>query len=105
MESIDTLPLIEATYDILKSKHESEGMSKEVDAFIRAVAEGYPFPTNLDCRPPGPGKMAPESEQEILRRAISDGMSKDEAMEELTQMRYTSRADAKIERQTTVFGT
>ncbi|KAK3053894.1 hypothetical protein LTR09_005174 [Extremus antarcticus] len=105
MENIDTLPLIEKTYDSIVAKHGAEGTSREVDAFIRAVAEGYPFPTNLDCRPPAPGGMAPMSEQDMLRKAISDGWSKDKAMEELTGMRYASSAGAKIERQTTVFGT
>jgi ectoine hydroxylase-related dioxygenase (phytanoyl-CoA dioxygenase family) len=105
MESIDTLPLIEKTYDVLIDKHEAEGMSTEVDAFIRAVAEGYPFPTNLDCRPPGPGGMAPASEQDILRKGVSEGWSKDKVMGELTTMRQASSAGSKIERQTTVFGT
>ncbi|KAK5166290.1 uncharacterized protein LTR77_008551 [Saxophila tyrrhenica] len=105
MESIDTLPLIEKTYETLKSKHGAEGMTKEVDAFIRAVAEGYPFPTNLDCRPPGPSGMSPASEQDILREAIVNGWSKDKAMEELTEMRQASSANGKILRQTAVFGT
>ncbi len=105
METIDTLPLIEMTYIHLLDKHELEGMSREVDAFIRAAAEGYPFPTNLDCRPPAPGGMAPESEQDILRTSISERRSKDEALSALTAMRQASRADAKLERQTTVFGT
>lgn len=105
METIDTLPLIESTYDGLLAKHTAEGMSAEVDAFIRAVAEGYPFPTNLDCRPPGPGKMAPESEQDILRRMVSAAKSRDEMMNELTSMRQASSANGEIQRQTTVFGT
>lgn len=105
MESIDTLPLIEKTYDVLQAKYAAEGMSGEVDAFIRAVAEGYPFPTNLDCRPPGPGKMAPESEQDILRRMVSAEKSKEEVMEELTSMRQASSANGEVQRQTTVFGT
>lgn len=105
METIDTLPLIETTYDLLSAKHKAEGMSIEVDAFIRAVGEGYPFPTNLDSRPPAPGGMAPESEQDILRRGISDGWDKKRMIEELTLMREASTASGKISRQTTVFGT
>ena len=105
METIDTLPLIERTYDLLSAKFKAEGMSAEVDAFIRAVGEGYPFPTNLDCRPPAPGGMAPESEQDILRRRLSEGFDKEKMMEELTEMREASKAKKKVERQTTVFGT
>ena len=105
METIDTLPLIEKTYDLLCAKYQAEGMSAEVDAFIRAVAEGYPFPTNLDCRPPAPGGMAPESEQEILRRGVSEGWEGKRMMDELTEMREASSATGKIAIQTTVFGT
>lgn len=105
METIDTLPLIEKTFDVLVAKYKAEGMSGEVDALIHAVADGYPFPTNLDSRPPAPGGMAPESEQQILRRCVSSGAGKDKTMEELTEMREASSAHGKISRQTTVFGT
>ncbi|KAF7194908.1 hypothetical protein HII31_03745 [Pseudocercospora fuligena] len=92
METIDTLPLIEATYDDLKKKYNVEGYSLEVEAYIKAVAEGYPFPTNLDRRPPAPGGMAPESEQEILKRAVLEMWSKEDAMKALRQMREDSKA-------------
>lgn len=105
MESIDPLPLVERTYDVLQARYKAEGMSKEVDAFIRAVADGYPFPTNLDCRPPAPGRMAPETEQDILRRVLSEGGSRDEVMAELTDMRESSNANGRVARQTQVFGT
>ena len=105
METIDTLPLIDATYDLLSAKYAAEGMSREVDAFICAVAEGYPFPTNLDCRPPGPRTMAPETEQDALRRVISEGWGKKRAMEELTGIREAGSANGRVRRQTAVFGT
>lgn len=105
MESIDPLPLMDETYDILQSKYKSEGMSTEVDAFIRAVADGYPFPTNLDCRPPAPGRMAPESEQDILRRVLSESGDREAVMRELTKMREDSSANATPSRRTEVFGT
>lgn len=105
MESIDPLPLVEKTYDVLQAKYKREGMSAEVDAFIRAVADGYPFPTNLDCRPPAPGRMAPETEQDILRRVLSEGGGRETVMAELTDMREGSDANGRIDRQTQVFGT
>lgn len=92
METIDTLPLIETTYNLLSAKYRAEGMSMEVDAFICAVAEGYSFPTNLDCRPPAPGGQAPESEQDVLRRGLSEGWDKQRMMSELTDMRTASSA-------------
>ena len=105
MESIDPLPLIESTYDVLQAKYEAEGMSAEVDAFIKAVADGYPFPTNLDCRPPAPGRMAPETEQDILGKVLSKGGDKKQVMRELTDMRAGSQAGATATRRTEVFGT
>ncbi|KAK3109545.1 hypothetical protein LTR53_017096 [Teratosphaeriaceae sp. CCFEE 6253] len=105
METIDTLPLVDNTYDLLVDRFRAEGLSMEVDAFIRAVAEGYPFPTNLDCRPPAPGGMAPESEQQILRRCLMAGWDREQTMSELGRMREASLANATIARQTTVFGT
>jgi ectoine hydroxylase-related dioxygenase (phytanoyl-CoA dioxygenase family) len=105
METIDSLPLIEKTYDLLLDKYKSEGFSAEVDAFVRAVADGYPFPTNLDCRPPGPGKMAPEGQQDLLIRGIREGWDKQRMMAELTDMMEASSANGKVMRQTTVFGT
>ncbi|KAL8830624.1 MAG: hypothetical protein Q9191_001325 [Dirinaria sp. TL-2023a] len=87
METIDTLPLIECSWDLLKAKHESEGMSFEVDAFVKAVAEGYPFPTNLNKRPPGAGGLAPESQQDILKKALTNGTELKALMHDLIDIR------------------
>lgn len=92
METIDAVPLVRECYGSLQKKFESEGNSTEVDAFIRAVAEGYPFPTNLDRRPPAPGGMAPESEQDILRKALHEGWSRDKAIDALLQMQKDGQA-------------
>lgn len=104
MESIDPLPLVERTYDLLQEKYKAEGMSREVDAFIRAAVDGYPFPTNLDCRPPAPGRMAPETEQDILRRVLSEGSDRKRVMEELTAMRDGSNANSSVFRPSDVSG-
>lgn len=90
MEVIDALPLINQTWDLLQERYRFEGLNTEVDAFISAVAEGYPFPTNLDSRPPAPRGMAPESEQDLLRRGLTEGLSRDKVMQELVQMRNAS---------------
>ncbi|KAF2218778.1 hypothetical protein BDZ85DRAFT_253294 [Elsinoe ampelina] len=92
MESIDTLPLVEKTWDGLKEKFDAEGMSQEVEAFVQAVAEGYPFPTNLDRRPPAHGGMAPESEQGLLRRALVDGWGRERVVGKLGRMREEGKA-------------
>lgn len=92
METIDAVPLIRECYEPLQKIFAHEGYTAEVDAFIRAVAEGYPFPTNLDRRPPAPGGMAPESEQDILRKALQEGWTRDEAVDALTQMQQDGKA-------------
>lgn len=38
---------------------------------VAATAEGYAFPTNLDRDPPA-GGLAPESQQDMMRRALQE---------------------------------
>jgi hypothetical protein len=86
------MPLVEKTWDALTEKYAKEGKSRELEALVGAIAEGYPFPTNLDRRPPAPGGMAPESEQDLLRRGLSEKWSKDKVMDELAAMRKAGAA-------------
>ena len=83
MEFIERIPLVEKTWDLLKEKFEKVGLSDEVETFLQAITEGYPFPTNLDCRPPAPDGMAPESETDILRRGLHGGWTVDQAVQAL----------------------
>jgi len=92
IETIDTYPLIENCWVQLQEKFRKEGNSLEVRAFIAAVAEGYPFPTNLDRRPPAPGGMAPESEQQLLMRALKEDWDLELALHELQDMKKSSKA-------------
>lgn len=92
MEMIDSLPLVERTWDALMDKFHSEGESHEVMAFVGNVCEGYPFPTNLDRRVPEQAGMAPESEQDLLLKGLRDCWSKDRITEELRKMREDSKA-------------
>ena len=87
METIQTLPLIVRSWPILQSKYDEEGFSDNVQAFISALAEGYPFPLNLDKRPPQPSGMAPESEQDVLRKALQQGWNADIVAERLQGIR------------------
>ncbi|KAF7131041.1 hypothetical protein CNMCM5793_004028 [Aspergillus hiratsukae] len=52
-------------------------LDAELEALVMAVADGYPFPTNLDRRPPAPSGMAPESEQEIVLRGLKEAWGVD----------------------------
>ena len=45
--------------------------AREADNIVAATAEGYPFPANLDIDSPLSG-MAPPSQQDILRKALSE---------------------------------
>ncbi|GHC15825.1 phytanoyl-CoA dioxygenase family protein [Aidingimonas halophila] len=74
METVDTRHLVEVSYDSLKRRVAREGNSPAIQAFIAAVAEGYSFPANLDKTPPE-GGMAPESQQQLLRRALQEDWS------------------------------
>ena len=49
----------------------------ETNAAIAATAEGYAYPTNLDTDPPV-GGLAPLSQAEIFRQALSNGTSPEE---------------------------
>lgn len=64
MESVDRARICRAVYPHLRpAGHEH---------VITAAAEGYAFPTNLDRDPPVDG-LAPPSQADLVRRAISEG--------------------------------
>lgn len=92
MEMIDSLPLVERTWYALQEKYEKVSLSEEVKAFVSNVAEGYPFPTNLDRRVPETAGMAPHSEQDLLMKGLREGWDKDRVLVELKKMRNDSRA-------------
>ncbi|KAK3196456.1 hypothetical protein K4F52_000338 [Lecanicillium sp. MT-2017a] len=92
MESIDALPLVEMCWDELVHLYKAQGMSDEVKALVAAIGEGYPFPTNLDRNPPKSDSMAPESEQEVLMKALEEEKSKEEAVRSLTLYREATKA-------------
>jgi ectoine hydroxylase-related dioxygenase (phytanoyl-CoA dioxygenase family) len=106
MEMVDAVPLIERCWNGLVKRYQDAGgmfagsdldpekysrEAREVRAFIQAVAEGYPFPTNLDRRPPAPSGMAPESEQDVVMRALEGGWSREKVVDTLRQMRLDSQ--------------
>lgn len=92
METIDSLPLIRMTWDALVDKYKKEGGSEEVRTFVGNIAEGYPFPTNLDRRVPEIAGMAPTSEQDLLVKGLSELWNKEKVLGELMKMREDSKA-------------
>ncbi|EXJ60425.1 hypothetical protein A1O7_04577 [Cladophialophora yegresii CBS 114405] len=94
METIDTLPIIEKCWDEVRRLYKQEGMSEKISAILNAMSNGYPFPTNLDRRPPAPGGMAPESELDLLRKGLSAGWDTQEVVAAITAIRRESASTA-----------
>ncbi|KAJ5915232.1 hypothetical protein N7454_011127 [Penicillium verhagenii] len=107
METVDSLPLVKGTWDLLVKRYQAAGKqiadqdldpeqsslaAREIRAFIQTVAEGYPFPTNLDRRPPAPSGMAPESEQDVVLGGLVAGWSCEEVVAALEKIRRDERA-------------
>ena len=93
MESVDSVPIVERCWDLMAERfNRVGGLDRELNAFVLAIADGYPFPTNLDKRPPAPSGMAPESEQDILVRGLKEGWNRQRVVEELEMMRRDSAA-------------
>jgi ectoine hydroxylase-related dioxygenase (phytanoyl-CoA dioxygenase family) len=67
MESVNRTRMLQALYPVLRN---APGLN--IDNVIAASAEGYPFPTNLDSNPPI-GGMAPKTQADYLRAALSSG--------------------------------
>ena len=77
MESVDRLKMSVALFPALKRLLAEKAIAAEAaDNAIRASAEGYSFPTNLD-RDPAVGGMAPQSQQALMRQALAEGWSPD----------------------------
>lgn len=75
METLNNHTMIEAVYPALLARVENGTMSNHlVENTIAAVADGYSFPTNLDSDPPIGGN-APETQQDIMRRALAERWS------------------------------
>jgi ectoine hydroxylase-related dioxygenase (phytanoyl-CoA dioxygenase family) len=92
MEMIDTYPLIELTWSGIVNMYKQDGFSDEVKAFVGNVAEGYPFPTNLDRRVPESAGMAPASEQDLLLKGLKGSWTKERILHELRVMKEEAAA-------------
>ncbi|KAL4807257.1 hypothetical protein BDV18DRAFT_159476 [Aspergillus unguis] len=94
MESIDAVPIVEKCWNELTKRYEAAKgtIDPELDALVKAIGEGYPFPSNLDQIPPAPNGMAPDSEQEIIVKALQSGWSVDLVVAELKKMNRDSCA-------------
>jgi ectoine hydroxylase-related dioxygenase (phytanoyl-CoA dioxygenase family) len=72
MESVDRLKMSVRLYPALKGLVSDKALTAaEADNAVAASAEGYSFPTNLDRDPPL-GGMAPKSQQDLMRQALTE---------------------------------
>ena len=82
MESLDRSGMTRKLYPIL-AKNNHNLSEKEINAAITSCAEGYSFPTNLDTAPPLDG-LAPETQANLFRRALTKKMSISDFEKELS---------------------
>ena len=92
MEKIDHEQIVIACWEDLKAQVEGGLDALGTDCAVRTMTDGYPFPTNLDRRPPAPGGMAAESQTDIVRRSLKERKTKEEIVQILRQFREESSA-------------
>lgn len=92
METVNRDAMSRALYPHALQAQQVGTLSKdELKAAIAACAEGYSFPTNLDRDPPADG-LAPETQQVLFLRALSEGLAPDEFVTHLDAMAQRRRA-------------
>jgi ectoine hydroxylase-related dioxygenase (phytanoyl-CoA dioxygenase family) len=85
MEFVDRHAVVTAIFPALRNAA-THLDAQQREAVVRAAAEGYPFPTNLDRDPPLDG-MAPPSQADLLRRALAEGWSAETLSDALSAYR------------------
>lgn len=77
IEIVDRLRMSGALYPVLLGLKQSGTLkADEIANVVAGCAEGYPFPANLDIDSPLTG-MAPESQQDLMHRALSEDWQAD----------------------------
>jgi ectoine hydroxylase-related dioxygenase (phytanoyl-CoA dioxygenase family) len=79
METVDRTAMVRALYPVLRVSGAGERALRNV---VAASAEGYAFPTDLDRDQPI-GGLAPETQAELVRRALREGWAADALEREL----------------------
>ncbi|OSQ50594.1 phytanoyl-CoA dioxygenase family protein [Marivita geojedonensis] len=92
MEAVDRRTMSAALFpELVALKQGGRLSASECDAAIAACAEGYSFPTNLDTDPPIGGN-APESQADMLRRALEEGWTNAQFRDALSDMAHRQAA-------------
>jgi len=82
METVDRTTMCRALYPTLRALQASGAGERTLSNIVAATAEGYAFPTNLDRDQPI-GGLAPETQAELLLRALAGGWEPDRLSDEL----------------------
>jgi len=76
MERVDRVAMSLALHPVLARRKAAGAGERELRNVVAASAEGYAFPTNLDRDQPV-GGLAPQTQAELLWRALRDGWEPD----------------------------
>ncbi|KAI1633611.1 hypothetical protein F4809DRAFT_622562 [Biscogniauxia mediterranea] len=90
MEQVNGVKVIRSCWEELKKLAREEGAGQGTAALVTAMADGYPFPSNLDKRQPGPDGMAPTSEVDVLWEGLKKDWNTDEVIAAVQQLRDDS---------------
>jgi len=82
MESIDREKVANAVFPALVARRVAGVDGPAIANAVAASAEGYSFPTNLDRDQPVDG-LAPETQAELLARAVHETWDRDTLAKEL----------------------
>ena len=92
METVDRSALCKRVYPVAVAMQAVGSLTpSQISAAIACLAEGYPFPTNLDRDPPS-GGLAPETQAGFFARALREGMDAPAISRHLAQMDTKRRA-------------
>jgi ectoine hydroxylase-related dioxygenase (phytanoyl-CoA dioxygenase family) len=73
MEALDRTAMVRAVYPSLCALQAAGRPHQDLVNAVVATAEGYAFPTNLDCDQPI-GSLAPASQVDVVLAALADGL-------------------------------
>lgn len=91
MESVDTTAICAAVLAALKARAAAGPDRRAMRNLIAVAAEGYPFPANLDRDQPI-GGLAPQSQAQLLTRAVEEDWDVGRLRVELAAQQERSRA-------------
>lgn len=92
IEIVDRSRITLAVYgDVKRLLDAGTVTAREADNIVAAMAEGYPFPANLDIDSPLSG-MAPPSQQDVVRQALAEGWDEARLAQEIAEQNGRKRS-------------